>query len=81
MPSFTDLPIELLPLVVEHIFRPSYLAKFCLVNRVFQRFATPLLYQQLFIYAWHKDAKAKVCLKWLLHSDDTVISPTGCQDV
>ncbi|KAI0324544.1 hypothetical protein GY45DRAFT_1349369 [Cubamyces sp. BRFM 1775] len=57
---FSDLPVELLPLVVSHIVRPSHLATLCLVNKTFYTFATPILYERVFIYAWHKEGKAKV---------------------
>ncbi|KAI0649755.1 hypothetical protein C8Q79DRAFT_997801 [Trametes meyenii] len=58
--NFEDLPIELLPLVLQHIVRPSHLASLCLVNAAFCSFAVPLLYERVFIYAWHKEGKAKV---------------------
>ncbi|KAH9903262.1 hypothetical protein C8Q73DRAFT_742398 [Cubamyces lactineus] len=54
-----DLPVELLPLVISHIVRPSHLAALCLVNKTFYTFAIPLLYERVFIYAWHKEGKAK----------------------
>ncbi|KAI0634610.1 hypothetical protein C8Q77DRAFT_1217663 [Trametes polyzona] len=57
---FSDLPVELLPLVVQHIVRPSHLAALCLVSKTFYNFAVPLLYERVFIYAWHKEGKAKV---------------------
>ena len=59
---FNDLPVELLPLVVSHIVRPSSLATLCLVNKTFYTVAVPLLYERVFIYAWHKEGKAKACL-------------------
>ena len=59
--QFTDLPVELLPIVVQHIVRPSHLAAVCLVNQSFHTFTAPLLYERIFIYAWHKEGKAKVC--------------------
>ncbi|KAM5546113.1 hypothetical protein V8D89_000239 [Ganoderma adspersum] len=58
--QFIDLPVELLPIVVQHIVRPSHLAAVCLVNQSFYTFAVPLLYERIFIYAWHKEGKAKV---------------------
>ncbi|OSD01016.1 hypothetical protein PYCCODRAFT_1370033 [Trametes coccinea BRFM310] len=57
---FQDLPVELLPLVLQHVVRPSHLAALCLVNKSFYTFAVPLLYERVFIYAWHKEGKAKV---------------------
>ncbi|KAI9060041.1 hypothetical protein FKP32DRAFT_1613869 [Trametes sanguinea] len=57
---FQDLPVELLPLVLQHVVRPSHLAALCLVNKSFYTFAVPLLYERVFIYAWHKEGKTKV---------------------
>lgn len=59
--QFKDLPVELLPLVVLHVVRPSHLAALCLVNKTFYTFAVPLLYERVFIYAWHKEGKSKAC--------------------
>ncbi|KAI0366515.1 hypothetical protein BV20DRAFT_640211 [Pilatotrama ljubarskyi] len=58
--QFSDLPVELLPLVVQHIVRPSHLATLCLVNKTFYTFAVPQLYERVFMHAWHKEGKAKV---------------------
>ena len=58
--QFADLPIELLPSIVQHIVRPSHLGALCLVNQSFYKFTIPLLYERVFIYAWHKKGKAKV---------------------
>ncbi|KAH9848155.1 hypothetical protein C2E23DRAFT_470195 [Lenzites betulinus] len=58
--KFEDLPFDLLPLVVQHVVRPAHLAVLCLVNQAFYAFAIRLLYERVFIYAWHREAKAKV---------------------
>ncbi len=58
---FNDLPVELLPLIVQHVVKPSQLAALCLVNKSFYTFAVLLLYERVFIYAWHKEGKAKAC--------------------
>ncbi|KAI1787138.1 hypothetical protein LXA43DRAFT_1167597 [Ganoderma leucocontextum] len=60
--QFIHLSVELLPIVVQHIVRPSHLAAICLVNQsfYFYTFALPLLYERIFIYAWHKEGKVKV---------------------
>lgn len=59
--QFQDLPVELLPIIVQYVVKPSHLANLCLVNQSFYTFAIPLLYERVFIYAWHKEGKAKVC--------------------
>lgn len=58
--TFLDLPLELLPVIMQQLVRPSHFAALCLVNRSFYRFAVPYLYERAFIYAWHKEGKAKV---------------------
>lgn len=60
MTEFLDLPQELLPLIISHIVKPQHLANLCLVNKQFYDFSIPLLYDQIYIYAWHKQGKAKV---------------------
>ena len=60
MTGFLDLPVELLPLILQYIIRPSHIAALCLVNRYFHAFAIPQLYERAFIYAWHTDGKTKV---------------------
>ncbi len=58
--QFADLPLELLPAIIQHVVKPSHLAAVCLVDHRFYEFAIPLLYERVFIYAWHKEGKAKV---------------------
>ncbi|TFY69886.1 hypothetical protein EVG20_g2955 [Dentipellis fragilis] len=60
MAEFTDLPLEILPLIVQHIVKASHLAALCLVNRSFHAFAVPLLYERIVIFPWYKDAKTRV---------------------
>lgn len=60
MADFATLPLELLPEILTHIIRPSRLATICLVNKAFHAFGVQLLYIRIFIYAWHKDSKARV---------------------
>ncbi|KAI0078087.1 hypothetical protein K474DRAFT_1594707 [Panus rudis PR-1116 ss-1] len=60
MAQFSDLPIELLVLILQHIPKPAHLAKICLVDKAFDKFGREQLYRQIYIYAWHKDAKLKV---------------------
>jgi hypothetical protein len=61
MMQMLDLPIELLPVILQHIFNPHFLAAACLVNRTFNTFAIPKLYQYIAIFPWHRQSKAKVC--------------------
>lgn len=60
MDCFALLPIDLLPNILEEIIRPAHLASVCLVNSTFHAFGIQILYRRVFIYSWHKEAKAKV---------------------
>ncbi|KAF8065030.1 hypothetical protein FPV67DRAFT_166766 [Lyophyllum atratum] len=60
MVVFSDLPIDILPLVISHLLKPHHLASSCLVNKTFHRFTIPKLYERASIYAWQRDGKAKV---------------------
>ncbi|KAF8902526.1 hypothetical protein CPB84DRAFT_1814867 [Gymnopilus junonius] len=57
---FLDLPIELLPEILEHVIKPQHLASACLVDKTFRSFATPRLYDRISIYSWHREGKVKV---------------------
>lgn len=73
MAQFLDLPLEILPFILQHIVRPNYLTQLSLVNSHFHEFATPLLYRRAFVYAWHREAKAKV--NWARQSQYLITSP------
>jgi len=60
MVGFLDIPLELLPVIFDSVVRPQHLASLCLVNKSFNEFAIPSLYQRVYIYAWHKEVKSKV---------------------
>ncbi|KAF8452580.1 hypothetical protein L210DRAFT_3383440 [Boletus edulis BED1] len=62
MTHFLELPLELLPIIFGFVLRPQHISKLCLVNKTFNRFAIPLLYRRVFIFAWYKEAKTKVIL-------------------
>ena len=57
---FLDLPLEILPEILEYVVKPQHLAATCLVNKTFNLFATQRLYERISIYSWHKEGKAKV---------------------
>jgi hypothetical protein len=57
--SFVDLPVELLPVVLDHLLK-SHLLACCLVSHSFCTFATPKLYEYASIFSWRRNAKAKV---------------------
>lgn len=56
-----DLPIEILPEIIDHVAKPQHLAHLCLVNKAFHRFAVEKLYERIYIYSWHREGKAKAC--------------------
>ncbi|KIJ91199.1 hypothetical protein K443DRAFT_115368 [Laccaria amethystina LaAM-08-1] len=60
MAKFSDLPLELLPIILVHLIKPHHLASACLVNKLFHTFAVPWLYNHVSIYSWHKEGKTKV---------------------
>jgi hypothetical protein len=60
MSSRFDLPLELLPTILEHLPKVHYLTNTALVNHTFYQSTIPLLYTRVSIYSWHKDAKRRV---------------------
>jgi hypothetical protein len=60
MPQFQDLPVELLADICSAILKPSLLVSVCTVNKAFSAFATPRLYERVYVYSWHKEGKVKV---------------------
>lgn len=60
MAQFIDLPLDLLPGILQFVVRSNHLAVARLVNRRFDDFAGPLLFEQVSIYAWNKDSKNRV---------------------
>ncbi|OCB90530.1 hypothetical protein A7U60_g2264 [Sanghuangporus baumii] len=57
---FVDLPVEVLPLIIQHVLRPSHLVQLCLVNKDFHESTVPVLYERPAIYAWYREAKNRV---------------------
>ncbi|KAF9238049.1 hypothetical protein BU15DRAFT_48001 [Melanogaster broomeanus] len=62
MAQFLELPLELLPVILDFVIKPQHISALCLVNKSFNGFATPLLYRRVFIFAWYKEVKLKVAL-------------------
>ncbi|KZV67676.1 hypothetical protein PENSPDRAFT_611087 [Peniophora sp. CONT] len=63
MALFSDLPVDLLPLILEQILKASHLGQICLVNKVFYEFSVSQLYSRIIIRHWYHDVKSKViCL-------------------
>lgn len=60
MPRLLDLPLELLVIIFGFVLKSPDIATLCLVNRTFNKFATPILYRRIYIFPWHKNSKAKV---------------------
>ncbi|KAF5350601.1 hypothetical protein D9756_008654 [Leucocoprinus leucothites] len=58
--SGPELPLELLPVILEHLPKVHYLTRAALVNHAFYQSTIPLLYSRASIYSWHKDAKSRV---------------------
>ncbi|KAH8102069.1 hypothetical protein BXZ70DRAFT_1016133, partial [Cristinia sonorae] len=56
---FQELPLDLLPLILWQLVRPSHVANASLVNKGFYTFAIGQLYRRVFIYAWHANVKTR----------------------
>lgn len=65
MAQFVDLPLDLLPNILQFVVRSNQLAAARLVNHRFDHFAGPLLFEHVSIFAWHQDAKNR--FKQLFH--------------
>lgn len=63
MVDFQELPIDILPVILDFVLKSSHLAHAAEVNKAWYEFATPRLYERVSIFSWHKEAKKKV---WLL---------------
>jgi len=61
MALFSDLPLDLLPVIVASLQEPVHIASLCLVNRVFHLFSVSKLYERIVIYPWHQSSKYRVC--------------------
>lgn len=61
MPAeFSDLPLDLLPAIFQHIQRPSDLTTVARVSKAFHSFSVPFLYSEIRVYQWHIEWKDKV---------------------
>lgn len=60
MAQLLDIPLELLVDIFNFVLKPHQIAVLCLVNKVFNQFATPFLYRHIYIFPWYKDSKSKV---------------------
>ncbi|KXN87161.1 hypothetical protein AN958_09125 [Leucoagaricus sp. SymC.cos] len=60
MASGPELPLELLPVILEHLPKVHYLTRTALVNHAFHQATIPLLYARASIYSWHREAKGRV---------------------
>ena len=57
MTAFNDLPLELLPDIIQGVVKPGSLALFCLVSKTFCKFTRPFLYHTVAIFPWHDKEK------------------------
>lgn len=60
MAQFVDLPLDLLPAILQFVVRSNHLAATRLTSHAFNTFAAPLLFEQVSILAWHKNSKLRV---------------------
>jgi len=57
MTTFNNLPLELLPVIVQNVVNPGSLASFCLVNKFFCEFTQPFLYHTIAVFPWNQKEK------------------------
>jgi len=57
MTTFNNLPLELLPVIVQNVVNPESLASFCLVNKTFCEFTRPFLYHTIAVFPWNQKEK------------------------
>lgn len=75
MATFDDLPLEVLPIIVQNIVQPRILASFCLVNKALCVFTQPFLYHTIAV--WHRDHEEKVprcVLSWRASESNSPIA-------
>ncbi|KAL1745977.1 hypothetical protein HDZ31DRAFT_35190 [Schizophyllum fasciatum] len=60
MLSLSDIPAELCEEIFSHLIKAAHLASVARVCKVFHDYAMPILYEQIYIYHWHGDSKARV---------------------
>ncbi|KAG8915554.1 hypothetical protein FRC01_003620, partial [Tulasnella sp. 417] len=61
MPAgFSDLPLDLLAVIFQHIPRPHDFTVLARVNKAFHSFAVPFLYSEVRVYQWHNEWKDKI---------------------
>ncbi|KAI5891169.1 uncharacterized protein SCHCODRAFT_02689408 [Schizophyllum commune H4-8] len=65
MPSLLDIPAELCEEILSHLIKASHLASAALVSKTFHEYSIPLLYEQVYIYHWHGNSKARVVLLFI----------------
>jgi hypothetical protein len=58
--SFVDLPLDILQTILEKLHNPVQLSRASRVSKAFWEYATPLLYERISIFPWHKHGKQNV---------------------
>lgn len=66
--QFSDLPVEILLLILRHLSRYQDLSVCSLISRTFYELAVAELYRWVYIFSWRKEGKEKVTG----HSDEGV---------
>ncbi|TEB39824.1 hypothetical protein FA13DRAFT_1619352 [Coprinellus micaceus] len=62
MLEFHDLPVDILTIVLGFLVKPNHLASAAKVNKIWNEFVTPRLYERVSIFSWHKESKKIVRL-------------------
>lgn len=57
MTAFSDLPLDILPGIVQNVVQSRNLVSSCLVNKAFCKFTQPFLYHTITVLSWHPKDK------------------------
>ncbi|KAG8703946.1 hypothetical protein FRC09_003855 [Ceratobasidium sp. 395] len=58
----TYIPSELFHEIFKHVEPRAELTQCCLISKTCYLYATPLLYEWIYVYTWHTDAKKRVSI-------------------
>jgi hypothetical protein len=72
MTAFNDLPLEMLPGIVQNIVQPSSLALICLVSKTVCKFTQPFLYHTITVLPWHRKVEKVLHFKLSCRAPESI---------
>lgn len=69
MVQFQELPIDILAVILGFLLKSSHLASAAKVNKTWNEFVTPRLYERISVFSWHKEWK-KIVRTFSCHAFD-----------